>query len=266
MKEHYDYDVVPFDILENAEICDGKMNINGETFNVLIVPSGLILKQYEEILQRLEKDGLKVLRTDDITEAKKYLATPIAEGASEFLHIYQYDVDGEKRIFLLNESIKETVEFDMNITGSYLYNAVSDTKYAWNNHIRLLPGESLFAIVDAKEIPANLPPMPQNFVKLSEKTVTADNIINLELAAELSLAKRTFIEVDQNIGVLEISCNGKNFAPLFAPPYRIEISDCAKNINNITVTITRMPEVEDAPFDVEIPQKLDLNFTLMQAD
>lgn len=266
MKAHYDYDVVPFDILENAEISDGKMIINGEIFNVLIVPAGLILPQYEKILQRLEQDGLKVLRTDEINEAVKYLESPIAEGASEFLRIYQYAVDGEKRIFLLNESIKETVEFDMTVDGSYLYDAVNDVKYAWDKHIRLLPGESLFAIVNAKDTPANLPVLPQNFVKLAEKNVLANDVIKLELAAELSPAKRTFIEIDQNIGVLEISCNGKNFAPLFAPPYRIEISDCAKNINDITVTITRMPEVEDAPFDVEIPQKLDINFTLMQAD
>ena len=266
MKAHYDYDVVPFDILENAAVTDGKMVINGEVFNVLIIPDGLLLTQYEEILQRLEKDGLAVLRTNDITEAKKYLNSPIAEGASEFLRIYQYAVDGETRIFLLNESIKEEVELDMTVDGSYLYDAVNDVKYAWDKHIRLLPGESLFAIVNAKDTPANLPVLPQNFVKLAEKNVLADDVIKLELAAELSHAKRTFIEFDQNIGVLEVYCNGEKFAPLFAPPYRIEISGCTKNINDITLTLTRMPEVEDAPFDVEIPQKLNIICKLMQSE
>lgn len=266
MKAHYDYDVVPFDILENATVTDGKMVINGEVFNVLIVPAGLLLPQYQAILKRLENDGLPVIFSDEIDEAKKYLTSPVAEGASEFLRIYQYDVDGEIRIFLLNESIKETVEFDMSVDGSYLYDAVTDTKYAWQKHIRLLPGESLFAIVNAKEIPSLLPALPHNFNKIAEKTVITDNKINFKLDADLTVGKRYFIELEQNTGVIELMCNGKKFAPLFAPPYRAEITDCISSTNDITLNVTRMPEVEDAPFDVEIPLKLDIKCRIMQAE
>ncbi len=266
LKAHYDYDVVPFDILEKAEVTDGKMVINGETFNVLIVPAGLLLPQYETILKRLENDGLPVLRTDEIDEAKKYLTSPIAEGASEFLRIYQYDVDGEKRIFLLNESIKDTVEFDMAVDGSYLYDAVNDVKYAWSRHIRLLPGESLFAICNADDVPANLAVIPQNFVRISDCEVLAKDNVKLQLSGEISEKKRTFIEVDQNIGVIEINCNGKQFAPLFAPPYRVEISDCVKSVNDISIAVTKMPEVEEAPFDAEIMLKLSMVVSLVQTD
>ena len=263
MKAHYDYDVVPFDILKNTVISDGKMIINGETFNVLIVPSGLLLPEYEAILNRLENDGLPVLRTDEIDEAKKYLTSPIAEGASEFLRIYQYDVDGEIRIFMLNESIKETVEFDMAVDGSYLYDAVNDIKYAWNKHIRLLPGESMFAIINAKEIPSNLSAMPQKVKEIASKTVLAADKIDFQLAAAVESAKRTFIEIEQNIGVIELVCNGRKSTPLFAPPYRMEITDCVKSVNDISIVLTRMPEVEDAPFDVEIPLKLDIRCSIV---
>ena len=266
MKAHYDYDVVPFDILKNAEVTDGKMVINGETFNVLIVPAGMLLPQYEEILKRLANDGLPIIFSDEIDEAKKYLTSPIAEGASEFLRIYQYDVDGEIRIFMLNESIKETVEFDMALDASYLYDAVNDVKYAPHKHIRLLPGESIFAVCNAKDIPANLAAMPQNFVKISNSEVLAEDNVKLQLSGEISSAKRTFIEVDQNIGVIEINCNGKQFAPLFAPPYRVEISDCVKSVNDISITVTQMPEVDEAPFDAEIMLKLSMLVSLVQAD
>lgn len=266
MKAHYDYDVVPFDILENAEVTDGKMVINGETFNVLIVPAGLLLPQYEAILKRLANDGLPIIFSDEIDEAKKYLTSPIAEGASEFLRIYQYDVDGEIRIFMLNESIKDTVEFDMALDGSYLYDAVNDVKYAWNRHIRLLPGESIFAVCNAKDMPANPAVMPQNFVRISDCEVLAEDNVKLQLSGEISSAKRTFIEVDQNIGVIEINCNGKQFAPLFAPPYRVEISDCVKSVNDISIAVTKMPEVDEAPFDAEIMLKLSMFVSLVQAD
>lgn len=266
MKAHYDYDVIPFDILENAVVSDGKMIINGETFLVLIVPAGFLLARYEAILQRLEKDGLKVLRTDEIDEAKKYLRSPVSKGTSEFLRVYQYVSNGETRIFLLNESISETVEFDMTIDGSWLYDAVNHVKYAWCRHLRLLPGESLFAIANAGDIPPDLPHMPQNFIELAQKTVLAEDVIRLKLPAQLSPMKRTFIEVSQNIGVIEMTCNGRQFAPLFAPPYRIEITDCAENVNDISIRLTRTPETEDAVFDLEIPQKLTMDVALMQAD
>ena len=266
MKAHYDYDVVPFDILKNAEVTDGKMVINGETFNVLIVPAGMLLPQYEEILKHLANDGLPIIFSDEIDEAKKYLTSPIAEGASEFLRIYQYDVDGEIRIFMLNESIKESVEFDMALDASYLYDAVNDVKYAPHKHIRLLPGESIFAVCNAEDIPANLAAMPQNFVKISNCEALAEDNVKLQLSGEISSAKRTFIEVDQNIGVIEINCNGKQFAPLFAPPYRVEISDCVKSVNDISITVTKMPEVDEAPFDAEIMLKLSMLVSLVQAD
>ena len=74
------------------------------------------------------------------------------------------------------------------------------------------------------------------------------------------------LEVDQNIGVIEINCNGKQFAPLFAPPYRVEISDCVKSVNDISITVTKMPEVDEAPFDAEIMLKLSMLVSLVQAD
>lgn len=267
MKAHYDYDVVPFDILKNAEVTDGKMVINGEIFNVLIVPSGMILPQYEEILKRLANDGLPIIFSDEIDEAKKYLTSPVAEGTSEFLRIYQYEVDGETRIFLLNESIKETVEFSITVNGSYLYDAVNDKKYAWSKYIRLLPGESLFAIVNAKDIPENLPVLPYEYIETASKKLLVADKINFQIAATVNQNKRSFIEIEQNAGVIEIICNDQKSAPLFAPPYRMEITNCIREINDITLEITSSPapELAEAPFDIEIPLKLDILCKIIHA-
>ena len=260
---HYDYDVVPFDILKNAAVTDNQMTINGETFKVLLVPDGYLLPEYEAILTRLENDGLKVIRSNETDEAIKYLETPVSANTSPYLRLYQYDVDGERRIFLLNESIKDTVEFDMTIDGSYLYDAVNDIQYAWSKHIRLLPGESIFAVQNAKNIPSEMPEYP---AFLSEKDFCCkmiNDISDIVLKA-VPNGKRTFIECDQNAGVLEICCNGKKFAPLFAPPYRVEITGCVEEINHISMTLTQMPEIPDDPFDIEMPRKIDMKISLLQ--
>ncbi len=261
---HYDYDAVPFDILKNAEISNGKMIINGETFNVLIVPCGYLLPEYEEILNRLENDGLKIIRSDEIDEAAKFLTRPVAEGTSPFLRCYQYEVDGEKRIFLVNESIKDTIEFDMNINGSYLYDAINDIKYAWRKHLRLLPGESLFAIAEAKNIPEFLPQLPENCQLADCCTIIAGDSSKISLHADTTPGKRTFIECETDCGVLEICCNGKDFTPLFAPPYRTEITSIVQEKNEISLRITTTPDVPGNPFDLELPRKTDIKISIMQ--
>ena len=263
MKAHYDYDVVPFDILKNASIVDHKMVINDEIFNVLIVPKGHLLPQYAEILNNLEKQGLKVLRTDEIDEAKKYLSKPIEDGASEYLRIYQYNVNGEMRIFLLNESVSEIIKFNMAIDGSYFYDPMNDKKYQWNKQVRLVPGESLFAIIDAKEIPANMNKLPYKLKTLASKKLLVSDNLDFTISLPQLPQKKTFIEINQNIGVIQINCNGKTSSPLTAPPYRMEISDCIKLENNISLLVTLMPLVLDDPFDVEMPRKLDIELNLL---
>lgn len=265
MKAHYDYDVVPFDILRKAIVADNKMVINGETFNILIVPSGTLLPEYENILKRLENDGLKVLYSNDITEAEPYLESPVEKGTSEFLRIYQYNVDGEIRIFLLNESIQETVEFNMASDGSYLYDAVNDIKYAWNKHIRLLPGESLFAIYKAGNIPEELPERPYNFRTVSTYNKKITDNLDFNFAITPEAGRRYFAEFEQNAGVLEINCNGEKFPPLFAPPYRIEITGCIRNNNFLSCSITTPPQA-DSIFDYEIPRKIDIVMTISTAN
>ena len=270
MKAHYDYDVVPFDILENAVVSDGKMIINGEFFNILIVPSGLLLPQYESILRHLESNGLKVLRSDAIEEAEKYLSRPVADGTSPFLRLYQYDVNGEIRIFLLNESNKDTVEFDLSTDGSYLYDAMNDKKYAWNKHIRLLPGESLFSIRSTKQTNNDFPPYPQNFNPICRFHALKTDNLQFDFTLGEINNKRIFAEFEQNAGVLEVICNGRKFPPLFAPPYRIELSDCVKESDNLISCKLTEPayprNLADSTFDIEIPLKMDITINIMQAE
>ena len=140
---------------------------------------------------------------------------------------------------------------------------MNDVSYAWDKHVRLLPGESLFAIVGRTAV--SLPRRARNFVELSRKRFLLGESLNFELSAEIAPGKRTFIEVEQSIGILEITCNGHGFQPLFAPPYRIEITDCVRRCNEISVELTGMPDA-DSPFDIEIPRKMDLTFKLMQAE
>jgi hypothetical protein len=267
-KEHFDYDVVPFDILQEAIVKDHKMVINQETFNLLIVPSGFLLPQYQKILDRLENDGLKVFYSDEIDEAKKYLTSPIKEGASSFLRIYQYNVDGEIRILLFNESVSETIEFDLNVKGSYLYDAVYDKSYFFTPHIRLVSGESLFVIVNAKETPQFLDTLPNNLTKIAQSKVLVKEDINLNLPCQFDKNKRYFIEIEQNIGTIEITCNNQKSHILFAPPYRMEITNCIDYINNISIETTLMPQpdIAEEPFDIEIPQKLDITCNILQSN
>ena len=139
----------------------------------------------------------------------------------------------------------------------------NDKKYQWNKQVRLVPGESLFAIINAKESPAKMNKLPYKLKTLASKKLLVSDKLDFTISLPQLPQKKTFIEINQNIGVIQINCNGKTSSPLTAPPYRMEISDCIKLENSISLLVTLMPLVLDDPFDVEMPRKLDIELNLL---
>ncbi|MBO5222643.1 MAG: hypothetical protein J6C26_10055 [Clostridia bacterium] len=62
-----DFDILPEDILEEAQVIDGRLVVNQETYGALVVPYGQILpKKILQIFARLMAEGLPVLFEDKL--------------------------------------------------------------------------------------------------------------------------------------------------------------------------------------------------------
>ncbi len=62
-----DFDIIPFDVLQNAEVKDGRLLINGEDFGALIVSESEIMPLDRlKCFARLAKNGVPVIFTDSL--------------------------------------------------------------------------------------------------------------------------------------------------------------------------------------------------------
>ncbi len=156
-----DFDIVPYDVLENAQICDSKLCINGETYGALIVSESEILP-YSRLacFARLREQGMPVIFTEslprksaenrDITEILNgFAAVPTdtltaylrergiyeitVRGANaELLRFYQRQIWAEVTYMFFNESIHDTFDLDLTLPqqGEFAaYDAWSNTVY-----------------------------------------------------------------------------------------------------------------------------------------
>lgn len=260
-KKHFDYDIVPLDLLRTVEISDGMMVVNGEVFTVLIVPEGYLLPEYEEVIKNLEMQGLEVIRGNDTERAEARLFSPVKPGAPEKLRTYTYsfDDDNTMNVFFVNESVDEDVEFECSIDFTFFYDPDSEKEYAPQKKLRLAPGESIFGIRRYQHKPrTDLPLFPSALNVVREWRLETAKEITCDFSLPVTSAGRgLYLEFLQNEGVLEVTCNGKEFPALFSPPYRIDITDIAEKENHLLIRVTSTPDAASV-FEYDIPRNMSI--------
>ncbi len=164
-----DFDIVPLDYLESAEVRDSRLFINGESFGCLIIPWAKIQSdEFFKVIKRLIDAGLPVWFVDKAPEncpfetetvplgdlAKKFraagLASVKADGVSELLRIYHCRRDGSDIFMLFNESVsvKTDAMINLGVSGEYAYlDLLGDGSHSAKTedgriHIELLPCQS----------------------------------------------------------------------------------------------------------------------------
>lgn len=155
-----DFDVIPYDVLENAQVSDGKLCVNGETYGVLIVSESEIMP-YSRLncFADLEKQGLPILFTESLPrksaenrdvshllghfqtvptgELTQYLRErglyeiTVNGNGSEHLRFYHMEAGGENRYLFYNESIHDTLDLEITLPQQGAFVAYD----AWSNRV-----------------------------------------------------------------------------------------------------------------------------------
>ena len=175
-----DYDTVPMDILEGASAADGRMEINGETFDCLIVPAADHLpEKLVKTLKRLKDEGLAVLFVDALPQNLGFdgevvplsglparveelgLRDVALEGTHEFLRVYHARRDGSDMFFFVNESADCTADAwaVLPACGKYArLDLLNDSCTGGNApdgrvKLNLLPGQSQMIVFAENDLP-----------------------------------------------------------------------------------------------------------------
>lgn len=178
-----DFDIIPYDYLKNAEVRDGKLYINGESYGALIVSESEVLPHSRiECFAELAKQGLPIIfagklptrsaENTDIAEALALFETVSADVlADELRSRGLYHIDGEgagldalrfyhvrrdqKDIYLFsNEAIRDDVDAVIKTqqSGEYLiYDPWSNKCYRGEGdngavRLRIEKGNMLFVV------------------------------------------------------------------------------------------------------------------------
>ncbi|MBQ2809650.1 MAG: hypothetical protein IJF11_02025 [Clostridia bacterium] len=184
-----DFDIVPYDALENAKIENNKLCINGEEYGALIVSESEILPyNCIALFEKLALDGLEVIFTDslptlsaegkDISNAlNAFKTTPTnslvkllrAQGLChldgcgqglKFLRFYHVQRDNKDIYLFSNEAINDTLDATLTLeqNGEYLiYEPWENRLYRSKTndsklHLQIEKGNMLFVIF-GEEIP-----------------------------------------------------------------------------------------------------------------
>lgn len=134
-----DFDIIPYDVLENAKVKEGKLLVNGEDYGALIVSESQILPYSRlECFAGLKKAGLPVIFTGslpeksaenkdisqlvagfEVTETKNLSKTLRDKGIyeisaqgnnTEYLRFYHINRDGEDIYMFYNDAITDTID------------------------------------------------------------------------------------------------------------------------------------------------------------
>ena len=241
---HIDYDILPLDILrESARVSNGKLAVNKETYDCLIVPYADHMPSIElETLENLQNKGVEVwfvrglpenatfgaevVEIDDIVSKMRKLGMTdvIVEDGFPKLRIY-HCFKGETDIFMLvNEDYAKTARTVLNLpcSGDYVRLDMITDSYASGStldgrlEVDLLPYQSEIVIFGDK---AGLPPE----IKISD-VVPLNPSYTLELASCEDLSHyEPRGEFDSFFNV-----NSPNFEPAFSGKMRYTFKLCAE--------------------------------------
>lgn len=188
-----DFDIIPYDYLQAAEVCQNRLTVNGETYGALIVSESEILpKKQLECFMRLAKAGLPILftnalpakvaeggsadaynahfrsvPTESLAATLRKMGLCHVDGTGEGLkHLRFYHVkrEGEDVYLFSNEAIRNTVDAVLTLPQ----NGDCVIYEPWHNQcyratakdgklpLRLENGNMLFVIFD-NDVPQDLP-------------------------------------------------------------------------------------------------------------
>ncbi|MBQ8310519.1 MAG: glycosyl transferase family 2 [Clostridia bacterium] len=181
---HIDYDIVPMDDLQNAQVEGGKLLLSDESFDCLIVPTAPYLPtHFYATLRRLRAAGLPVWFVDRAPDgyASEFEAVALDDLAKRMrnagmmdvtvpdgypkLRIYHVRRDGCDVFMLFNEDYakhaKTAVRFPA--CGDYVKANLTEQRYSGGStkdgcvDVALCPGESLFLIFgNHTDLPAQI--------------------------------------------------------------------------------------------------------------
>lgn len=171
-EQQISFDIVSLDYLELAELQTGVYCINGQCFEVLIVPYGEYLpEKLQKLLKELEQNQVKVLylgnpngclqekeiSCKDLGKVLKDYKAVICQEAQPELAVGEYVQEDRKYYMLFNENIGEAADTHIKLKKNgylYRYDAFADRIYpaAHEMHLHLEPYESAVFVETEQEL------------------------------------------------------------------------------------------------------------------
>lgn len=149
------FDIISLDYLAGAEVKEKQYAINGQNFEVMLVPYSTFLPQQgKELLGRLEQSGVRVIylekeiyNFDMQKELGQYQAVKFTNAYPELV-VGEYMKNNVYCLMLFNENIGNTIDTEMTISDGnavYRYDAFANTltEVSQKSQLILQPYESV---------------------------------------------------------------------------------------------------------------------------
>ncbi len=278
MEHQMDYDVVPEDILvrEGTVIENGKLVVNGETYNCLIQPYfENVPAEYARAAVAAAKEGLKILVIDALPEKTTYgeeiseeykasvevvaleqiaektaeLGTEIAvDGCFPHLRTYLYGYEDGTICQFFNEAVNEVCETVVTFGTKYVveYDAFHNKAYAWNTDdgvykLHLEAGEAKLLIAADDKMLDELALTAQNGYTLMErKPVAPEWKVSLKEALASEFEPKLILPAGELPNM-----NGPEMFPEFSGTYRYEGVFEVPALGGSTKQMLYFPEIGD---------------------
>ena len=189
---HLCYDIICLETLERAEICDGKLQVNGEVYGALVVPYGKVLPEpTKAAVKRLCEAGVPVLLCEgrpegfagEVVSANELparifalgLADITVEGNCPLLRHYHVKRDGADVFMFFNEDSVNTARarVTLPVQGKFArLRMIEDGAYADETAdgtvtLELVPGQSEILVFGGEQIDLPALPKPQKATLLT---------------------------------------------------------------------------------------------------
>ncbi len=270
-QKQIDFDVIPYDYLENSRVLDKKLVVNREKYGALIVPYGACISdKLLRLLEKLAGKGLSVIFEDalpSITDSKKAVEKGLFEVVSlgklasylkkrGFYHVsfgsdlphvrfYHTVKNGSDFIFLFNEDPLETADFTFKADGDFLfYDAMTNELTAPSKRkngvrVKLRPFESVLLVSsDGKEYD------PHDYGEGKILPVMLSEIPNAPDGDKYYRAKlpkadgKAVLSLGRVGECARVFVNGRHSADLIAPPFEADLSGLLdRDVNELVVRV-----------------------------
>ena len=158
------FDIISLDYLEKAEIAEQCYFINGQRFEVMVVPYGTFMPlPGRELLGKLQEAGVTVIylpkdiQSCQIAEKLHSYRAVILEKEEPELAVGEYEKDNKRYLMLFNENIGNAVDTVLQIQGGkfiYRYDVFEDrmTRVSPCMKLHLEPYESILLIQSEEDL------------------------------------------------------------------------------------------------------------------